>query len=325
MCNSAKSGGQMKSAQANKNALKAAEAVVPRLMKHLSLQLRKHLQSEQGSLQGWLSKTDGDSCSKKRGIDETAVNVLATNDNVPLSEILLHPQLRQTSSKAKEIYNSSICCHPILKCCLRKCSYTTHLMKQTSVTGFGPSTQMLRNTKRNCHTVSVNSLSDTYPPNILQCRYRLLACVSSFHAEDGLKSSLVQLRVSLIFTKVWKSRWYFVTSKSSNVLLDPNFNAKLLDLGLAREGPKGTRLTYPQCLLGHTFKQGIGLTYSLEAARKIVKFADSCLRKNPDDRPAMSRIVDVLREVIRESENENNSQFGSRLPEPSARRMVNAA
>ncbi|GJT83586.1 hypothetical protein Tco_1057928 [Tanacetum coccineum] len=48
MCNSAKSGGQMKSAQANNNALKAAEAVVPHLMKHLSLQLRKHLQSEQG-------------------------------------------------------------------------------------------------------------------------------------------------------------------------------------------------------------------------------------------------------------------------------------
>ena len=65
--------------------------------------------------------------------------------------------------------------------------------------------------------------------------------------------------------------------------------------------------------------------YSLEAARKIAKLADTCLRKNPDDRPAMSRIVDVLREAIRESENENNSQFRSPRPEPSARRMVHAA
>ncbi|GKB59401.1 hypothetical protein Tco_0915587, partial [Tanacetum coccineum] len=43
MCNSAKSGGQMKSAQANINALKAVEAVVPSLMKHLSLQRLKIL------------------------------------------------------------------------------------------------------------------------------------------------------------------------------------------------------------------------------------------------------------------------------------------
>ncbi|GKA86343.1 hypothetical protein Tco_0808054 [Tanacetum coccineum] len=49
MCDNAKSGGQMKSAQANNNTLKAAEAVVPRLMKHLSLQLRKHLQRDRNS------------------------------------------------------------------------------------------------------------------------------------------------------------------------------------------------------------------------------------------------------------------------------------
>ncbi|PWA79402.1 protein kinase superfamily protein [Artemisia annua] len=65
--------------------------------------------------------------------------------------------------------------------------------------------------------------------------------------------------------------------------------------------------------------------YSVEAVRKIAKLADTCLRKNPDDRLAMSRIVDVLREAIRESKHVNNSQFGSPLPEPSTRRMVHAA
>ncbi|PWA94796.1 protein kinase superfamily protein [Artemisia annua] len=184
-------------------------------------------------------------------------------------------------------------------------------------------------------------------------------------------------------------------NRSSNVLLDQNFNAKLSDFGHAREGPQGDRthvstmaLTLsPPCWdiwiccpeyveTGHLksnsdlYSFGVVLydiltgrkaidknlphseqkllewvkqfpadskrfrvimdprlnnQYSLEAVRKIAKLADTCLRKNPDDKPAMSRIVDVFREAIRESENENNSQFGSPLPEPSARRMVHAA
>nr|GEY68856.1 probable serine/threonine-protein kinase PBL19 [Tanacetum cinerariifolium] len=172
MCNSAKSGGQMKSSQANNNALKAAEAVVPRLMKHLSLQLRKHLQSEQAGI---------------------------------------------------------------------------HLIKQTSATGFGPSTQMLGNTKRNCHTVSADSLSDTYPPNILQCRYRLLARVSSFHAEEDdllirALPPIPWIRGLKILLGAAEGIAYLhkgLEIQSSNVLLDPNFNAKLSDLRLAREGPQG--------------------------------------------------------------------------------------
>ncbi|GJW77605.1 dihydroorotase, mitochondrial isoform X1 [Tanacetum coccineum] len=157
MCDIAKSGGQMKYVQANNNALKAAEAVVPRLMKHLSLQLRKHLQSETGIV-----------VLRNGGIDEQAVNI------APIAG--------------------------------------THQMKQTSATGFGPSTKMLRNTKRNYHTVFANSLLETYPLNVLQRRYvselknsllarmtvywmllqmfrrmtctqRFLAHVSSFHAE----------------------------------------------------------------------------------------------------------------------------------------------
>ncbi|GKB93539.1 ribonuclease H-like domain-containing protein [Tanacetum coccineum] len=82
---------------------------------------------------------------------------------------------------------------------------------------------------------------------------------------------------------VWKKSVSFLGS-----LPVPLTKKKQQECGdLLEKDHKGTRLTYPQCLLGHMFKQGIGLTYSLEAARKNVKFADSCLRKNPDERPAM--------------------------------------
>jgi serine/threonine protein kinase len=42
--------------------------------------------------------------------------------------------------------------------------------------------------------------------------------------------------------------------------------------------------------------------YSISAARKIAKLAESCLNKNPRDRPTMSEVVEILGQVIQESE-----------------------
>lgn len=42
--------------------------------------------------------------------------------------------------------------------------------------------------------------------------------------------------------------------------------------------------------------------YSLDAARNIAKLADSCLCKNPGDRPTMSQVVEGLRDAIKVSE-----------------------
>lgn len=68
--------------------------------------------------------------------------------------------------------------------------------------------------------------------------------------------------------------------------------------------------------------QRLNNKYSLSAARNVAKLADGCLRKNPEERPPMSRIVDSLQEAIRESENSNILEMGSPLPEPSTRRTA---
>ncbi|CAK8539540.1 unnamed protein product [Lathyrus sativus] len=38
--------------------------------------------------------------------------------------------------------------------------------------------------------------------------------------------------------------------------------------------------------------------YSVKAARKIAKLADSCLKKNPEDRPSMSQVVESLKQAL---------------------------
>ncbi|XP_028102259.1 probable serine/threonine-protein kinase PBL19 [Camellia sinensis] len=51
--------------------------------------------------------------------------------------------------------------------------------------------------------------------------------------------------------------------------------------------------------------------YSLPAARKIAKLADSCLIKNAKDRPTMSQVVECLRQAIQDSEEASSSQSRS--------------
>ncbi|PNX54985.1 NAK-type protein kinase, partial [Trifolium pratense] len=45
--------------------------------------------------------------------------------------------------------------------------------------------------------------------------------------------------------------------------------------------------------------------YPIAAARKIAKIADSCLKKNPEDRPTMNQIVEGLKQALEYSEMSN--------------------
>nr|GMC87251.1 probable serine/threonine-protein kinase PBL19 [Ipomoea batatas] len=50
--------------------------------------------------------------------------------------------------------------------------------------------------------------------------------------------------------------------------------------------------------------------HSLKAARRIAKLADSCLNKDARDRPTMSHVVEILKQVIDDSEHETSKASG---------------
>lgn len=66
--------------------------------------------------------------------------------------------------------------------------------------------------------------------------------------------------------------------------------------------------------------------YSLSAARRIAKLADSCLNKNPKDRPSMSQVVVILKQALEESQITSSDPRNSpSRTTPAFRRIEDAA
>ncbi|GKA82220.1 probable serine/threonine-protein kinase PBL19 [Tanacetum coccineum] len=128
--------------------------------------------------------------------------------------------------------------------------------------------------------------------------------------------------------------------KTSNILLDEDFNPKLSDFGLARQGPPAGLSHVSTVVVGTVgyaapeYVQTGRLTaksdvwsfgvvvyelitdskkfrliidprleenYSLKSAYKLASLANKCLTKNPKSRPKMSEVVEMLGNIINDA------------------------
>ncbi|URD92092.1 STYKc [Musa troglodytarum] len=186
--------------------------------------------------------------------------------------------------------------------------------------------------------------------------YPVLPWNLRLHIALGVAQGLAYLHEGLDVQVIYRD------FKASNVLLDKEFNPKLSDFGLAREGPTAGHTHVTTAVVGTygyaapdyietghlTIKSDVWsfgvvlyeiLTgrhsldrnrptneqklldwvrqfpvearkftmvmdprlrseYSLEAARKIAKLANSCLVKNPKERPSMSQVIECLKQAM---------------------------
>ncbi|KAL3597108.1 hypothetical protein D5086_008745 [Populus alba] len=81
--------------------------------------------------------------------------------------------------------------------------------------------------------------------------------------------------------------------KTSNILLDADYNAKLSDFGLAKDGPEGDKTHVSTRVMG-TYGYAAP-EYVMTGAQKAIQLAAHCLNRDPKARPLMSDVVEALK------------------------------
>ncbi|KAD6795996.1 hypothetical protein E3N88_06892 [Mikania micrantha] len=81
--------------------------------------------------------------------------------------------------------------------------------------------------------------------------------------------------------------------KTSNILLDADYNAKLSDFGLAKDGPEGDKTHVSTRVMG-TYGYAAP-EYVMTGAQKAAQLATLCLSRDPKARPLMSEIHEALK------------------------------
>ncbi|KAK6925759.1 Serine-threonine/tyrosine-protein kinase, catalytic domain, partial [Dillenia turbinata] len=101
--------------------------------------------------------------------------------------------------------------------------------------------------------------------------------------------------------------------KTSNILLDLDYNAKLSDFGLAKDGPVGDKSHVSTRIMGtygYAAPEYIMTgDYPVKGVHKAAMLAYHCLNRNPKARPLMRDVVETLEPLQAEAESTTNANY----------------
>ncbi|KAJ0090615.1 hypothetical protein Patl1_13884 [Pistacia atlantica] len=170
-------------------------------------------------------------------------------------------------------------------------------------------------------TVAVKSLK---PDGLQGHREWVVSRISDF----GIKIALGAAK-GLAFLHGGPEPVIYRDFKTSNILLDSEYNAKLSDFGLAKAGPQGDKTHVSTRVVG-TYGYAAP-EYVMTGVQKVSQLAFNCLSRDPKSRPTMDDVVKVvtplqdLNDLAILSYHSRLSQQGRRKKKPDGTQQIASA